>query len=138
MTVEELRIRESDLNTKRMLEMMAISSVRGGMPLYLNVVVRILRDLRIHQQRNNQGFSYHKFREELDKEDLTDAQKVPLKQRLDTLESFMVSGEAKTYGLFSQRGGSRSTLQTSSVARGNDWTPKVRCGRRSKVSRSDC
>jgi hypothetical protein len=110
-----------------MLEMMAISSVRGGMPLYLNVVIRILRDLRILQQRNRRQFSYGKFREELLKEELTEAQWTPLKQRLDTLESFMVSNEAKTLSnsLPSHMSGKGSTLHTSSAARGNDWTPKV-------------
>jgi hypothetical protein len=109
-----------------MLEMMAVSSTKGSMPLYLNVVIRILRDLRIHQQRTGQRFSYTLFKQELDKENLTEAQLGPLQQRLDTLESFMVKNEAKAYDMF--RNKKESQLMTSSKAKGNNWAPKVRRG----------
>ncbi len=44
--IEELRFNESDLNTKRMLDLMAVNSSHG-MPLYMSVINRILRELRI-------------------------------------------------------------------------------------------
>ncbi|GAB1312379.1 Zona occludens toxin N-terminal domain-containing protein [Madurella fahalii] len=104
--VEELRLNESDLNTKRMLDLMAVTT-GGNLPLYLHVVQRILRDMRIVQQRTGSGFDYSEFKKQLQAEDLTDAQLSPLKQRLETLESFMVEKQAKAYDMFAapQRGG---------------------------------
>ncbi|QPC69173.1 hypothetical protein HYE67_011404 [Fusarium culmorum] len=92
--VEMLRINQSDLNTQRMLDLMAVSSVKGGgLPLYLHVVSRILRDMRIKQQANGSAFDYSNFRALVDREDLKEGQMVPLQQRLETLESFMVPGQ---------------------------------------------
>ncbi|KAL2157952.1 hypothetical protein VTH06DRAFT_5007 [Thermothelomyces fergusii] len=87
--VEELRLKESDLNTKRMLDLMAVAA-GGNLPLYIHVVQRILRDLRIEQQRTGCGFKYAEFKKQLLLQKLKEAQVVPLKQRLETLESFMV------------------------------------------------
>ncbi|KAM0199640.1 hypothetical protein ACHAQI_012014 [Fusarium lateritium] len=93
-TVKELRINQSDLNTRRMLDLMAVSSIQGGgMPLYLHVVSRILRDMRIKQQQNDSAFDYKAFKKAIENEDLTDGQLVPLQQRLETLESFMVASQ---------------------------------------------
>ncbi|KAM0227436.1 hypothetical protein ACHAPO_011561 [Fusarium lateritium] len=88
--VERLRINQADLNTQRMLDLMAVSSVKGGsLPLYLHVVSRILRDMRIKQQSNNSTFDYATFKFLVSREDLKEGQMVPLQQRLETLESFM-------------------------------------------------
>ncbi|OAQ62161.1 P-loop containing nucleoside triphosphate hydrolase [Pochonia chlamydosporia 170] len=88
--VQVLRISQEDLNTKRMLDLMAVNSIQGGgMPLYLHVVTRILRDLRTQQQQNGGTFDYRAFRRAIELEGLTPGQKAPLEQRLDTLESFM-------------------------------------------------
>lgn len=102
-TVEPLRIREKDLNTKRMGDLMAVK-VGGSMPLYMHTVNRILRELRIQQQQTpGAHFNYRAFRGMLNREDLTEHQRVPLDQRLDNLESFMA-----TKGQI-----------------GNDWTAKA-------------
>lgn len=118
-TVEELRLDESDLNTKRMLDLMAVSSVQGGgMPLYLHVVTRILRVLRIAQQESGGNFNYKAFKHQLELQDLAPGQMNPLKQRLDTLESFMPKQQVQA-----------ATLNTPSKRAGragNTWTPKVR------------
>ncbi|KMQ81326.1 aaa-like domain protein [Lasius niger] len=102
-----------------MLDLMAVSSVQGATPLYLHVVTRILRDLRMQQQATNEPFNYAAFRRALDAEELTPGQLAPLKQRLDTLESFMVQQQvAKTKR--------KKGLAENSVNRGgSDWTPKV-------------
>jgi len=119
--VEELRLNEADLNTKRMLDLMAVTS--GGMPLYLHVVNRILRELRVSQQRAGGRFSYSAFKRMLQAEQLTDMQLAPLKQRLDTLESFMVEDQAKAFDMFSpQRGGTPKKKQTA-IQAGTNWTP---------------
>lgn len=101
--VEPLRIREQDLDTTRMMSLM---SVKGSpsQPLYMAVVTRILKELRIKdQQTPGAHFNYRVFRQMLDKEDLTDHQRVPLDQRLDNLESFMAMKRQP----------------------GNDWTPRA-------------
>ncbi|KAH7261681.1 hypothetical protein BKA59DRAFT_447931 [Fusarium tricinctum] len=93
-TVKELRINQSDLNTRRMLDLMAVSSIQGGgMPLYLHVISRILRDMRITQQQTDSAFDYKAFKAAIDRESLTEGQLVPLQQRLETLESFMVRSQ---------------------------------------------
>ncbi|CEI67738.1 hypothetical protein FVEN_g9546 [Fusarium venenatum] len=95
--VERLRINQADLNTQRMLDLMAVSSVKGGsLPLYLHVVSRILRDMRIKQQSNNSTFDYTDFKALVSREDLKEGQMVPLQQRLETLESFMVPAQTST------------------------------------------
>ncbi|KAK0612356.1 hypothetical protein B0T17DRAFT_593382 [Bombardia bombarda] len=114
-TVEELRLNQSNLNTKRMLDLMAVS---GTQPLYMHVVKRILRDMRIHQQHNGTLFNYKEFKRLLALEDLTEMQLVPLKQRLDTLESFMVPAQS----------GPTTPWKTQQhqlpPSKGIDWTPK--------------
>lgn len=100
--VEPLRIHEQDLNTKRMVDLMSVK-VGGTTPLYMHVVNRILRELRIKQQQTpGSQFNCRAFRQMLDQEDLTDHQRVPLDQRLDNLESFMARNQQP----------------------GNDWTPR--------------
>ncbi|KJZ79509.1 hypothetical protein HIM_00978 [Hirsutella minnesotensis 3608] len=121
--VEELRLDESDLNTKRMLDLMAVSSVQGGgMPLYLHVVTRILRELRIVQQVSGGAFNYTAFKRALDSVDLTPGQMAPLQQRLDTLESFMVKQQVQTANWTGKKKGAAPPQSTK---RGNDWTPKA-------------
>ncbi|XP_044717405.1 P-loop containing nucleoside triphosphate hydrolase [Hirsutella rhossiliensis] len=120
-TVEELRLDESDLNTKRMLDLMAVSSVQGGgMPLYLHVVTRILRDLRILQQKAGGNFNYTAFRRELELQDLAPGQMGPLQQRLDTLESFMPQQQVQTPSK-KQNGAAPAPAKRA----GNVWTPKA-------------
>lgn len=125
-TVQELRLNESDLNTKRMLDLMAVSA--GGMPLYLHVVNRILRELRVSQQRSGGTFSYSKFKQMLVSEGLTDMQLAPLKQRLDTLESFMVEHQAKAFDMFTRGGTPRSVKKQQdapgALQSGTTWTPQ--------------
>jgi hypothetical protein len=103
--VEPLILREVDLNTKRMLDLMAVSRDDGPMPLYLHAIYRILRDMRIAQQNAKATFSYAEFKRQVMDTPMTPAQLGPLNQRLDTLESFM--------------------SKTNIGQIGNDWAPKV-------------
>lgn len=114
--METLRINQSDLNTKRMMDLMAVSSVQGSMPLYLHVVQRILRDLRIEQQQKKTAFNYLEFKKRLMREDLATGQLVPLQQRLETLESFMVKEQVKD---------ASGKAVKKSLGKGIDWKPKV-------------
>ncbi|KAH6855323.1 hypothetical protein B0I37DRAFT_301784 [Chaetomium sp. MPI-CAGE-AT-0009] len=119
--VEELRLNQSDLNTKRMLDLMAVTT-GGNLPLYLHVAQRILRDLRVDQQRSDTGFNYTAFKQKLALENLTDMQLAPLKQRLETLESFMVENQAKAYDMF--HGAQASRSRRAVVTEGTSWKPR--------------
>ncbi|KAK3396182.1 hypothetical protein B0T20DRAFT_263632 [Sordaria brevicollis] len=113
--IEELRLNQSDLDTRRMLDLMAVSSA-SSMPLYLHVLNRVLRDLRIQQQAHGGSFDYAAFKRNMFAEDLTEHQLAPLKQRLDTLESFMVEQQAKAYNPGQAR-------KSAKVTSGNSWAP---------------
>ncbi|KAH6871822.1 hypothetical protein B0T10DRAFT_416941 [Thelonectria olida] len=129
--VEELRINESDLTTKRMLDLMAVSSIQGGgMPLYLHVVTRILRDLRVQQQHSGMGFDYSAFQRALASENLSEGQRAPLQQRLETLESFMVKKQVESHDLSKsgkatgqKKKSKRNNFAVPTVDKGNDWAP---------------
>ncbi|KAJ4158622.1 uncharacterized protein LMH87_009140 [Akanthomyces muscarius] len=95
--VSDFRIHESQLNTKRMLDLMAMDSAAGdAWPLYMHTVTRILRDMRLEQQqrREDDGFNYGDFKRRLTEQPLVGGQLGPLQQRLDALESFMVPIDA--------------------------------------------
>lgn len=113
--IEPLLIDQSDLNTKRMLDLMAAGQNDGPMPLYLHTVNRILREMRIEQQKNGGPFKYLMFRKKVLGAALTPSQLGPLKQRLDTLESFMPKSQV-----------AETKQQVPTGKSGNDWTPKVR------------
>lgn len=92
---------------------MAVSSIQGGgIPLYLHVVSRILRDMRIAQQQTNSAFDYKAFKTAISKESLTEGQLLPLQQRLETLESFMVTEQTLA-------GGSASRSKVKPKEKGN-------------------
>lgn len=119
--IEPLRLTDKDLNTRRMNDLMAIAE-GGSMPLYLHVVNRILRDMRIEQQRTGSGFSYQTFKRHLDKADLTPMQRGPLGQRLDTLESFMAEGKGENQGKGKTKGKDKDGKADNTAG----WQPKVR------------
>ncbi|PTB67626.1 hypothetical protein BBK36DRAFT_1197323 [Trichoderma citrinoviride] len=114
--VEELRINQSDLDTRKMMELMAVSSVQGSIPLYLHVIQRILKDLRIEEQLNGTTFNYREFKRRLLDETLAAGQLVPLQQRLDNLESFMVKEQVVKVA-------NKKALQ--SQGKGNSWESKA-------------
>lgn len=105
-----------------MQDLMAVKSATSQ-PLYLSVINRILRELRIEQQANNTTFSYGRFKRAIEDAALTDSQLAPLQQRLETLESFMVQKQALAYDLFK----TKPAAKNKSFTRGNDWTAQVCC-----------
>lgn len=130
--VESLRLNESDLNTKRMMSLMAVDDTHG-IPLYLHVIQRILRDLRLEQQQQPDRadgrvapFQYAKFKKLLEEENMTPAQLAPLKQRLDTLESFMVGKQVHAYNSAIKRAdGAPKKAKARKNEQGTDWTPEA-------------
>ncbi|TVY83558.1 hypothetical protein LSUE1_G003602 [Lachnellula suecica] len=115
-TIEPLRINQTDLNTKRMLDLMSVTTNEGSMPLYIHTIYRILRSMRLVQQERRGTFDYMLFKEMIDAAKLHPSQLGPLQQRLDTLESFMPSG---------QTAAPRPHARGLPVLPGNDWTPKA-------------
>ncbi|KAH2364084.1 hypothetical protein KXV98_003088 [Aspergillus fumigatus] len=110
-----MRIDQEHLNTKRMLDLMAVGQDDGPIPLYMHTVKRILRELRIAQQQTQTGFNYQEFKRRVMSSNLTVAQLEPLTQRLDTLESFMPQIQAAD-----------SSGKRKKQPRGSDWKPKAR------------
>jgi hypothetical protein len=119
--VEPLQIDQANLNTKRMLDLMAANQTDGTPPLYLHVVRRILRDMRIAQQETRQPFIYSEFKNHLMASTLTPTQLGPLNQRLDTLESFMLKSQVDPEAANSGMQGKKKISQKG----GNNWTHKV-------------
>ncbi len=107
-----------------MLDLMAVTT-GGNLPLYLHVAQRILRDLRVGQQKTDTGFDYSAFKQMLALENLTEMQLAPLKQRLDTLESFMVESQAKAYNMFAPATQTprKSRKPPPVTSRGTSWKP---------------
>lgn len=105
-----------------MLDLMAVSTDNGPMPLYLHTIMRILKEMHLEQQQSNlqQPFNYGRFKYLLSQAEMTPAQKVPLDQRLDALESCMDKEQVKaTFGI--SKG--KSIKCDSKI---NDWSLKVR------------
>lgn len=98
-----------------MLELMAVGQDDGPMPLYMHTVKRILRDMRMVQQESGSRFDYQTFKRRLLTSSLIPSQLDPLRQRLETLESFMPPSQ------------SANTGKNGKMAhqRGSDWTSKV-------------
>ncbi|KAG9236754.1 hypothetical protein BJ875DRAFT_503157 [Amylocarpus encephaloides] len=118
-----LRIGQKHLNTKRMLDLMAVKQDDGLLPLYLYKVKSILREMRLEQQEkmsrrvlSEATFDYGSFKRRILGSHLTPAQVAPLEQRLETLESFMPPQQVISFGV---RGNS------STQGLGCDWTPKA-------------
>jgi hypothetical protein len=121
-TIEPLSIREQDLTTKRMMDLMAVKKGEA-MPLYMHVVNRVLRDLRLRQQQTGESFDYRAFKALLDREDLTDGQRVPLSQRLETLESFMAPPQGA--GATQKKKKAAAPAAKPTKPPGNDWTSRA-------------
>ncbi|KAE8548237.1 hypothetical protein EYB25_010031 [Talaromyces marneffei] len=115
--VEPLQIDQSSLNTKRMLDLMAVGQEKGPIPLYMHTVQRILREMRLLQQETDSGFDYYMFKKKLLGADLLPSQLEPLKQRLETLESFMPHQQVR---LAQNSKKSKGKAQM----KGSSWTPK--------------
>lgn len=126
----DFRIHESQLNTKRMLDLMAMGSAGGdAWPLYMHTVLRILRQMRLDQQAlGEEGFNYGEFKRLLTGESLGGPQLGPLQQRLDALESFMAPIDATRTRLRSGEGKRArvGTFVKSAKTVDETWTPKVR------------
>ncbi|KAI1491438.1 hypothetical protein F5X96DRAFT_631653 [Biscogniauxia mediterranea] len=141
-TVEELRLDESDLNTKRMLDLMSFDK---NPPLYMHTVQRVLREMRIDQQKTGTAFKYQDFIKALDTAKMDGSQSGALRQRLENLETFMLPEQVKQKkgsqpqpqkkkkkkGKKQQAPDEKSETENppeeveSTTAKGTDWTLKA-------------
>ncbi|KAL1629928.1 hypothetical protein SLS54_000786 [Diplodia seriata] len=93
--VRQLRLKPKHLNVERMLALMAFNESNGRVPLYMEVINKILREMATSAQQSFQ-FDYKRFLQLLEQERLTGDQKGPMTLRLQLLESFMdVNGTDK-------------------------------------------
>lgn len=93
-TVEKFLLPPSELSVERMHRLMAFSEKSDSVPLYMEVIQRILRHMAISGQ--GRGFNYAEFLQHLDAVSLTADQQRPMKLRLDLLQSFMCWPPTKT------------------------------------------
>ncbi|CAG7951311.1 unnamed protein product [Penicillium nalgiovense] len=88
--VEPLYLPQKDLNISMMKTLMGIGN-RTEQPLYIEVVMKILRDMAIANQGKS-GFNYSAFKLLLQREQFLKGQLMPLNMRLEVLESFFEPG----------------------------------------------
>jgi len=82
--VRSLLFRSADLTVDRMNKLMAVAEGEGPIPLYLELIQKILREMA-----KKGTFSYSNFKKQALELELTPQQKGPMNQRLALLESFM-------------------------------------------------
>ncbi|KAJ5727247.1 hypothetical protein N7493_005067 [Penicillium malachiteum] len=93
LTVEPMYLPKKDLNIGMMKTLMGMND-KMSQPLYMDVVMKILRDMAIANQGRT-TFDYQLFRKLIDQQEWTKGQEVPLQMRLNVLDSFL---EKKTTG----------------------------------------
>jgi len=86
--VVPLYLQEQQLNASNMLSLMAASDGSKSAPLYLDVLVQILRDMAVERE-GRAGVDYAEFKSRLDSADFSRDQNGPLRLRLQLLESFL-------------------------------------------------
>ncbi|KAK5739854.1 hypothetical protein LTS12_025125 [Elasticomyces elasticus] len=94
LTVERFLLPPSELSIERMHKLMAFSERSDAVPLYMEVIQRILRQMAVSGQ--GRGFNYGEFLQLLDQAGLSTEQQRPMRLRLDLLHSFMRWPPSKT------------------------------------------
>lgn len=88
LTVHPLQFRSRDLDVRKMNRLMAFSDKDGAVPLYMEVIQRILREMAIASK--GQPFDYSLFLAKLQTErNFSGGQAGPMNLRLELLQSFM-------------------------------------------------
>ncbi|KAG9557834.1 hypothetical protein KCU71_g13991, partial [Aureobasidium melanogenum] len=85
LNVQPLVLQSHHITAERMHRLMAFAESETAVPLYMEVIMRILRDMAI----TGIPFSYATFKANLEKEGLQPGQKVMMAMRLNLLESFL-------------------------------------------------
>lgn len=90
--VHPLFLDEQNLNTQRMLKLMAFNGSDGPVPLYMEVIMNILKDMAMDRPANATGFDLNKFLLNLKLQKFDLGQKGPMQLRLNLLDAFMNNG----------------------------------------------
>ncbi|KEQ74245.1 hypothetical protein M436DRAFT_71698 [Aureobasidium namibiae CBS 147.97] len=85
LNIQPLVLQSYHLTAERMHRLMAFQEGETTIPLYMEVIMRILREMAI----TGAPFSYSTFKANLDNEGLQPGQKVMMEMRLNLLESFL-------------------------------------------------
>lgn len=86
-TVQRFLLPPSELSIERMHKLMAFSERSDAIPLYMEVIQRILRQMAV--AGHGRAFNYGDFLRHLESASLTNEQQRPMRLRLDLLQSFM-------------------------------------------------
>ncbi|KAI9766483.1 MAG: hypothetical protein M1835_007179 [Candelina submexicana] len=86
--VQPLLLKEEHLTTTRMMNLMAVSGGDGPVPLYVEIIFKLLKEMAI-ESRGASGVNYSAFKTRLGKAGFSRDQNGPLNLRLELLESFM-------------------------------------------------
>ncbi|CAG8124713.1 unnamed protein product [Penicillium olsonii] len=105
--VEPLYLPQRYLNTSMMKTLMGINN-KAGQPLYMEVVLKILRQMAVMNQ-GQAGFNYAEFKRRLACEEFIRGQLGPLHMRLEVLESFFEPGSVPNVKSNGPRVATRST-----------------------------
>lgn len=101
--VRPMLLQDMHLNVQRMRRLMAFSDSDGSIPLYMEVIVRILRNMAIEAKGAGRGLAYSEFLRRLGREDseFSKMQKGPMNLRLQLLDAFMAISYApkRSFGL---------------------------------------
>ena len=85
--IEKFLLPPGDLSVERMYRLMAFSEKSESVPLYMEVIQKILRQMAVSGQ--GRGFNYGEFLRLLDAANLSTDQQRPMRLSLDLLQSFM-------------------------------------------------
>ncbi|KAI9751891.1 MAG: hypothetical protein M4579_005848 [Chaenotheca gracillima] len=86
--VQPFLLKEGDLTMDMMMSLMAVNNTEGPLPLYIESVRRILRDMSI--QSMGRSFKYKEFKKRLKASNFDIKQTNPLGLRLELLDSFLI------------------------------------------------
>lgn len=105
-------LHERYLNVGRLMALMAAGTVEGPMPLYMQTVLQVLREMAMKAQATESiGIDYAAFKRRILAKDLAPGQLGPLNLRLELLESFIKFSDPLAFGVNSKK-----------KSKGNDWT----------------
>ncbi|KAK5704493.1 hypothetical protein LTR17_021844 [Elasticomyces elasticus] len=94
LTLEKFLLPPSELSIERMHKLMAFSERSDAVPLYMEVIQRILRQMAASGQ--GRGFNYGEFLQLLDQAGLSTEEQRPMRLRLDLLHRCMRWPPSKT------------------------------------------
>ena len=87
--VKSLYIKQSNFNTKQMLNLMIVKQNDEFTFLYVHTINRIFKKMKIVQQKFDIFFKFNEFKRQIVCANLMSIHLVSLNQRFDTLKNFL-------------------------------------------------